>query len=143
MGSSLQLLPQVGSFKMRFSAIFVLVCALVVDAQFGKKREKERRRQLAQLSSAQFISSAQPAQRSYFRPRPATPRKRPQKGKREAEAEAEPSAVAEPVADADADAVYGYYGHGLGYTYGYPLSYAGSFYGHGLGYGHGFGRGYV
>merc|ERR1712223_988680 len=62
MGRSLQLLDKVGSpqfFKMRFSAIFVLVlvCALVVDAHFHqKKREKERRRELER-------------QRSYYRPR--------------------------------------------------------------------------
>merc|ERR1711950_94735 len=143
MGRSLQLLDKVGSplfFKMRFSAIFVLVlvCALVVDAHFHqKKREKQRRRQLER-------------QRSYYRPRTTytrryrpsydsydsydrnyySPRRTYYYHKREAEAEAEPSAVAEPVADADADAVYGYYGHGLGYTSGYPLSYARGFYGH-------------
>merc|ERR1712119_53478 len=49
-------------FKMRFSAVFilVLVCALVVDAHFHqKKREKQRRRQLER-------------QRSYYRPRTTT-----------------------------------------------------------------------
>merc|ERR1712203_884910 len=131
MGRSLQLLDKVGSpqfFKMRFSAIFVLVvvCALVVDAHFHqKKREKERRRELER-------------QRSYYRPR-YSPRYRPPYDRYERQ-------------------YYGFYGHGLGYNYGhglgyaygqstgyygYPLGYAQSFYGHGLGYGYGYGRGYI
>merc|ERR1712088_1270268 len=123
MGRSLQLLDKVGSpqfFKMRFSAIFVLVlvCALVVDAHFHqKKREKERRRELER-------------QRSYYRPRYSS-RYRPSYDRYDRYYSSPRRTYyyhkTEP--EADADAFYGYYGHGLGYSYGQGLGYT---YGNGL-----------
>merc|ERR1712066_660187 len=113
MGRSLQLLDKVGSpqfFKMRFSAIFVLilVCALVVDAHFHqKKREKERRRELERQRSyyrPRYYSRYRPSYDRYDRYY-SSPRRTYYYHKREAEA--------------DADAFYGYYGHGLGYSYGH------------------------